>query len=280
MHSNITSLIVAPAEARRSLQDFLAGKLQISRNRAKALIDTRNVFVNRRRVWMARHSLNIGDKIEINTATADAPKSDKAIRVLFQDHDYCIVDKPAGIPSNGTNSVEGKLRENMALPTLVAIHRLDKDSSGCLLFAKHPGAFEKAIPLFLREDVNKTYEAIASGQLDPPNRTVTTPIDGQRAATSLKTLSSNRNASHLLVTIKTGRTHQIRKHLLSIGNPVIGDNRYGTRLPATPKTLLVPRQMLHASRLEFTSPITGRVIKVHAPLPHDFQMCLNAFKLR
>ena len=280
IQNTITCFTVSPAETRRSLQDFLSNRLRISRNRTKALIDTRNVFVNRRRVWMARHSLNVGDKIEINTAAAGAQKSDVAFHVLFQDQDYLIVDKPAGILSNGPNSVENRLRETMTLPALTAIHRLDKDTSGCLLLAKHHEAFEKAVPLFAHQDVNKTYEAIASGQLDPPNRIVTTPIDGQKAATFLRTLSSNRLATHLRVTIKTGRTHQIRKHLVSIGNPVIGDNRYGTRLPATRTALIATRQMLHASLLQFTSLITGRAIKVHAPLPHDFKMCLNAFKLR
>jgi len=133
--------------------------------------------------------------------------------------------------------------------------------------------------LFRKHDMKKTYHVVAAGQIEAGDRTITFPIDGERAVTKVKTLDSNRSASHLLATIETGRMHQIRKHLASIGNPVLGDSHYGVQIEATRKVMSVPRQMLHASALEFTNPLTQRRIRVNVPVPSDFRSCLALFKL-
>jgi 23S rRNA pseudouridine1911/1915/1917 synthase len=275
---NLAALTVTFSQRGMSLLDFLAGNRGLSRNRAKALIDTRNVFVNRRRVWMARHQLEAGDSVEIGE-TVESKQMATRLPILFQDSNYIVVDKPAGTISNGPDSAESILKEQINMPSIAAVHRLDRDTGGCLLFAKTKEALDAAISLFRKHDMKKTYHVIVIGEMRSKERTISLPVDGQRAVTRLKALDSNRSASHLLATIETGRMHQIRKHLASIGNPVLGDSHYGPQTEATRKTMSVARQMLHASSLEFTCPLSRRRIRVIAPLPPDFRRCLAVFKL-
>jgi len=275
-----TRLVVGNGENGVFLQDLLAGRLGLSRNKAKQIIDSRNVFVNRKRVWMARHSLRSNDRVELpDMESPDAVANTGRIRILFEENDYLVVNKIPGMLSNGNNSIEEKLRKQIHLPQLLAVHRLDKDTSGCFLLAKNQAAFEKMLPLFQQHAVTKTYEAIVAGQVEPRTRTIRTPIDGQPAVSHLQVVTANRYASHLRISIETGRTHQIRKHLLSIGHPVLGDKNYGTRLPASARTISITRQMLHASSIQFIHPVTGAPIHARAALPSDFISCLHNFRL-
>lgn len=261
------------------LQDIVADTLSISRGKAKDLIDTRQVFVNRRRVWMARHTLRAGDVLEFPLAPPAATQA-RSTAVLFQDTDYVVADKPAGRLANGADSAESELRRSLDLATLLAVHRLDRDTSGCLLLAKRQDAFDRAIPLFRHRQILKLYETIVAGPIRGPEQTISTPIDGEPAMTHVRVLDSNAAASHLRVKIDTGRTHQIRKHLDSIGHPVLGDKAYGTGRDLPAECRHVPRQMLHAAALQFESPFTGKTIRVNAPLPGDFAACLRALRLR
>ena len=263
-----------------TLMEFIASALNLSRNRAKALVDTRNVFVNRRRVWMARHTLSTGDVVEMSESGGEKPNTQSRLRILFGDDQYVVVDKPAGMLSNGAISAESVLKEQLAQPSIVAVHRIDKDTSGCLLLAKGARAFDAAVAQFKKHEVAKTYHAIVRGYLDPPVQTITTAIQGERAVTKVKTLVATPAASHVVVNIETGRTHQIRRHLAAAGAPVMGDSHYGVRTEATRKTLHVARQMLHASSIEFTHPVTQRHVKVSASLPDDFRRCLGLFNLK
>ena len=261
-----------------TLQDFVAERLDISRKKAKDLLDARNVFVNARRVWMARHALSRGDQVEILVAPAASPAA-RRLRILHEDPDYLVADKPPGMLSNGPDSAESLLRTQLVKSGILAVHRLDRDTSGCLLLATSRAAFDAAIPLFRGHRVKKTYHAIAAGRIAAPAQTVRIPVDGERAVTHLRLLDACGEASHLLVSIETGRTHQIRKHLDAIGHPLLGDRQYGTNAPATERTLTVPRQMLHAYSIQFSPPTQSRGVQAVAPLPPDFRACLRKFKL-
>ena len=271
-------ITVRPDESRTSLLDFLALRLHISKKRAKNLLNARNVFVNRKRVWMARHSLTQNDTVEI-PETSDFTTATGPFTILFEDDDYLVVNKKPGILSNGIDSIETRLRVQTGMPSLVIAHRLDKDTSGCLLLAKNTAAYEYAVSLFRRHRVTKTYHVITAGRVQSKTQTIMTPLEGRRAVTRVITLDSNRDASHLLVRIETGRTHQIRKHLAIAHHPVMGDRYYGTRFKARRKSMTVGRQMLHASKLEFKHQATGRKILGKAPLPHDFRKCLQLYRL-
>ena len=266
------------AEAGTRLQDYLADRLTLSRRAAKALLDARHVCVNGRRVWMAGHALPAGATVTVlMPASAAAPQG---VQVLYEDADFLIVDKPPGLLSNGPGSMEERLRQARADTRLMAAHRLDRDTSGCLLIARHPAALDLAIRLFAEHKVSKEYRAIVHGRLHPADQTLDRPLDGQPAITRVRTLNAAAKASHLTIFTLTGRTHQIRLHLAGIRHPVLGDREYGPKRDLDPGTMAVPRQMLHAWRLRLTHPTTGHTISVSSKLPKDFLDCLRTCGLK
>ncbi|MBR1921644.1 MAG: RluA family pseudouridine synthase, partial [Kiritimatiellae bacterium] len=289
--AGIVSLVVGKPEP-KVLQDFLASKLALSRRTAKAAIDGRSVWVNRKCVWIARYALKTGDLVEMPAVVAKAAQRQSGgkasgvgaagrrhVRVLWQDDAYLVCDKPAGVVScDDPRSVESILREQEKLPNLEAVHRLDRDTTGCLLFAKNHAALEAAIELFKTRRVSKIYHAVALGAFRFAHRIVDAPIDGQPALSRITREASSPDASFLRVRIETGRTNQIRRHLASIRNPIVGDRVFGVKNAHDPRLMKVPRQMLHASSLILPNPLSPRdEINVHSPLPADFRAVLRLF---
>ncbi len=278
--------IVTRDEEGMPLQLFLAGRLGVANRAAKAMIDARIVWVNRKLVWMAHHPLKPGDKVAFVVQRSTGAQQNKSLesrphlRILWQDDAYLAIDKPAGVLSQGKDSAEDILRTQEHNPTIQAVHRLDRETSGVLLFAKHAEALEAAIAMFKTHRVVKFYAALAAGGVERLASTLTETLDGERAVTHMKRLQSNAEASFLSLRIETGRTHQIRRHLAGIRHPIIGDRQYGVKHASDPRLLSVTRQMLHASELELPHPlILGQHIKVHAPLPADFRAALKLFGL-
>ena len=277
----ITSYIVSKLEAKCTLQEFIAAKLSISKRAAKNLLDDRKVWVNRRCIWMAHHALRQGDTIEL--AAGVKPEQQKAppkIRAFVEDDFYIIVDKPSGVLSVGEDSMEELLRAQTGLQGLQAVHRLDRDTTGCLLFAKNVAAFDAAVAIFRTRRVTKLYQVIVWGRYARKASTVTDELDGDRAVSHLQREASSADASFLKVRIETGRTHQIRRHLSSIRHPVLGDREHGVKFARDPRLLTVPRQMLHACGIEMPHPmVPGGTLKAHSPLPADFRRCLALFDM-
>ncbi len=261
-----------------TLMAFLAAHLKMSNHKAKALLDARRVFVNGQRIWMARHRLDPGDSVEIQDGMAGGPTVSRTA-ILYESGDYLIANKPAGILANGPQSLESSLRRLLGNPALTAVHRLDRDTSGCLLFAKQAEAEARIRPLFVQHRIRKMYHAIVSGFVPGPEQTITHPIDHRSARTMARTLDTNKQASHLWIELETGRTHQIRRHLVAIGHPLLGDQQYATRRKVSPQERTVRRQMLHAYELSFRHPVTGKPVHAKAPLPDDFTACLRKFGL-
>lgn len=288
--AGICSLVVGRDEP-HLLQDFLAARLGLSRRTAKAAIDGRSVWVDRKCVWMARYRLETGSKVELpekvvkaarrqsSAPAGAAPAVRRHVRVLWSDDAYLVADKPAGMLSCGDpGSVEAVLREQESVPTLQAVHRLDRDTTGCLLFARNHAAFAAAVELFKTHRVVKVYHAVAAGKFKYAHHTVEAPLDGQQAVSVVAREASSADASLLRVRIETGRTNQIRRHLAGLRAPVIGDRVFGFKSVRDPRLLQVPRQMLHASLLELPHPLGAkRKIAVHSPLPADFRACLRLF---
>jgi 23S rRNA pseudouridine1911/1915/1917 synthase len=276
---SLKTLSVKPADDGMALQDFLARHLRLSRNAAKRLLDQRGVFVNARRVWMAHHRLRAGDGVEVAAAPSGAAGRTARPKLLYEDEHFAVVDKPPGTIANGPGSIEEDLRTALGAPDLAAAHRLDRDTSGCLLLAKSRDAFERAVGCFRDQRVRKIYHAIVLGPMKREDLKIEAPIDRQEAVTLVRVLDTNARASHLSVKIETGRTHQIRKHLAGIAHPVLGDREHGASLQLDPDLRAVGRQMLHARRLEFASPFGGATIRCEAPLPADFAACLRRLRL-
>ena len=274
------------------LQDFLALKFSLSRRTAKAMIDGRSVWVNRKCVWIARFALRTGDLVEIpsqvvkgarkQSGSEDARRETKDVRhvrVLWSNESYLVCDKPAGLVScDDPKSVETILREQEKIPTLEAVHRLDRDTTGCLMFAKNHAAFLAAVEVFKTHKVSKVYHAVATGSFKYAHQVIDSPIDGQPAVSKVTREGASADASFLRIRIETGRTNQIRKHLASVRAPIVGDRVFGLKSARDPRLMQVPRQMLHASTLTLPDPLSPHdEISVHSPLPADFRATLKLF---
>jgi 23S rRNA-/tRNA-specific pseudouridylate synthase len=221
----------------------------ISRRQARELLASGRVLVNHRRVSIASREVNFEDRITIIEAPPVVP-------VLATHEDWIAVDKPAGLPTQPPKdrkqiSLEEILRAEHKKIWLV--HRLDTPTSGVVVFARSAQSAARLSRLFTSREMHKTYLA----RVDPPltaEVTIDTPIEGKEATTIV------RPGERGLVEIemRTGRTHQIRRHLSSIGHPVVGDRRYGSTVNAS-------RLMLHAFRLEHAD-----LGLIEAPVPADF----------
>ncbi len=276
-----TRWTITRAEHQASLLDSLARHLSASRKQAKRLLDSRSVFVNRQRVWMARHTLQAGDQVEVVAAVprVKADRPGPSLAILAEHTDWLVVNKPAGCATNGPDSLEQILRKQRQEPGLEAVHRLDRDTSGCVLFARHPAARAGLVALFESQRIRKTYLAIVQGGFPAEGQRITAPLEGREAETAFHLLDRSRVASLVEARPKTGRTHQIRLHARALGYPLAGDRVYATG--ATEDELLrkLPRQMLHAWKLAWMDESGGHV-EVAAPWPVDFQEALRRLGLR
>jgi 23S rRNA pseudouridine1911/1915/1917 synthase len=263
------------------LLDHLADTLSLSRRAAKALLDDRLVFVNGRRIWMARHLLQIRDVTEL-LPDAIAPKKESAapLRLLLDDPHFLVADKPPRLLTTGDKSLETRLRDQLSLPALRAVHRLDKDTTGAVLFAKTDDARRALVAQFEEGRVKKTYHALISGNLPALEMDIREKIDHLPAVSHVRQVSAQTRSprcAHVTVSIETGRTHQIRIHLHHIGHPVLGDRQYfrarGDDFPE------IPRPMLHAAMLRFQHPHSGKLLTAVSPLPKDFRTWLRTLHL-
>lgn len=271
---------VRRADDKTLLLDFIARKLAISKKAAKAVIDRRSVTVNETRVWMARHALAVGDQVSIlKDGIEIAGPAQRPIPILHRDAHCIVASKPAGILSCGPKSLETLLQRQLGIPALQAVHRLDRDTSGCLMFACDTETFDRMVTAFRAKTVTKVYHALLHGPMKRGEHRISKPIGGQTAVSNVRVLDVSSKATHVSVSIETGRTHQIRIHLASVRHPVMGDRKYASGVKLSEKQAGIPRQMLHAQALRFKHPYTDAPMRIMAPLPSDFQECMKAFKL-
>jgi 23S rRNA-/tRNA-specific pseudouridylate synthase len=230
------------------LDQAIALRFDISRRKARELIAAGRVLVNQRPVRVASREV-ADDDLRI---AEDLP----AIPVLKITADWLAVDKPAGVPTQPPRdrsaiSLEEMLR--IEYREIYLIHRLDTPTSGAVVFARNRAAAARLSELFASRAIRKTYLAVIEGSIEG-ELTIDSPIDGKEAITIVRP----RGGDVVEAEILTGRTHQIRIHLASIGHPVAGDRRYGG--PAA------PRLMLHAWKLEH-----GELGAIEAPIPAEME---------
>lgn len=211
---------------------------------------------------------------------------EQRLPVLFEDTDLLIVDKPAhlavhsGAGDGSEQTIVDDIRacvDDTDLERPGIVHRLDKDTSGVLIIAKHVSAKRQLQQQFRQRRVQKTYLAAVTGRPQPAQARIDVPIarhpknpmkrgvraDGKPALTEYKTIGTKSNSSLLELAPRTGRTHQIRVHMHYIGHPIIGDRLYGGH------ELRLGRQFLHALRLGFYHPSSGEYRTFEAPLPTE-----------
>jgi len=283
----------------------------LSRRKAREAIEKGQVDVAGRRVREAGTLvLATGAAITFDPNRKALPRVRAAIPVLYEDESVLIVDKPAGllsVPSGpGADHEETALlhvrdyvsRLNPKRPYVGLVHRIDRDTSGALVFAKTPESRQALIGLFSRHAVERHYSALVAGAPRADEGLVDAPIKdayeggrrgvakgsepAQPARTHWRVVERLGDAALLDVVLETGRQHQVRIHLAHIGLPVLGDSRYGREPGAKAARphpgLRLRRQMLHARSLAFVHPLTGTKVEVTSPLPEDFQAALETLK--
>ena len=285
---------IAPAEAGSRIDQFLAARVPaLSRSRIQDLMKSGHVRVNGHET-KASTRLRDGDHITITEppptpATTEA--EDIALDVLYEDSDLIVLNKPAGLVVHpaaghwhgtlvnallhhckGLSSIGGEERPGI-------VHRLDKETSGCLVAAKNDATHRALTRQFSGREVTKIYLALATGKFrqtsgiiegaigrHPIHRKKMTVLTGERgraARTDYRVLRTVADGTLVECTLHTGRTHQIRVHLKHLGHPLVGDEVYGRRAG-------FHRQMLHAWKLGFTHPVSSERMDFTAPIPRDF----------
>ncbi len=298
----VPPITVGEQDVGKRLDAFLHEQLpEFSRSRLQVWIKQERVLVDSRPV-RASHILRNGEVVQVSPADREPLKAEAEelpLEILYEDRDVIVVNKAAGMVvhagaghSRGTlvnallhrfgplSSVNGELRPGI-------VHRLDRDTSGVLVVARTDGAHQALARQFHDRTVEKSYLTLVHGCMkeargriatpiarDPIRRTrMTTRLDsGRTALTEYDVLEQFDHLSYLAVKIGTGRTHQIRVHLASIGHPIFGDKLYGA--PASE----LGRFFLHAQRLGFRSPSTNEWIAVESPLPEELASFLESLQ--
>jgi len=293
--------IDAPDEAPR-LDVLVATHLDISRNQAATLIAEGHVLVAGRRE-RASYRARAGEKVTVEVPPSPGREvhgEDIPLNVVYEDDDVLVVDKAAGMvvhpaPGNwsGTlvNALKGRgasLSETGEEGREGIVHRLDKETSGLLLVAKTDRAHRGLGAALQARQITRRYAALSWGHLAEERITVEKPIardprdrkrmavvsTGRPARTDLTRLARFDSADLLRAHLFTGRTHQIRVHLASIGHPVVGDDTYGGGGGRKLMGLPLRRHFLHAAWLIFRHPVTGETIDLRSPLPEELHRAL------
>jgi 23S rRNA pseudouridine1911/1915/1917 synthase len=317
-------LISVPLDdAAKRLDQFLVAHLEVSRARVQQLISEEKILVNDGPA-KASLKLRGGERIAVIGSAERPPlraiAEEIPLDIVYEDDDLAIINKPAGMMVHaGAGATEDQRNRGTLVNALLhhfatlsavggemrpgIVHRLDKETSGLIVVAKNDEAHGKLAAQFARREVKKTYVALVHGWVKKDQGTISASISRDRVRRTRMTTrgTGGREAvSHFsllrrldtaygkftLVEVKidTGRTHQIRVHMASIGHPVVGDALYGAaremrarRGRATDEgaAISLARNFLHAARLELTHPRTGKPIALESPLPEPLRAFLN-----
>ncbi|MGH7688684.1 MAG: RluA family pseudouridine synthase, partial [Gemmatimonadaceae bacterium] len=294
----------AAATGAPRLDVLVAGQLDISRNQAATLIAEGHVLVEGQR-QKASFRADPGMTVDVTVAvppSRDVLAEQIPLNVAYEDDDVLVIDKPAGMvvhpaPGNWTGTLVNALRgRGGALPEggdadrAGIVHRLDKETSGLLLVAKTDRAHRVLGAALQRREITRRYAALCWGHLASDRLVVDKPVardpndrkrmavvgGGREARTVFYRLARFASVDLLRAHLSTGRTHQIRVHLSSIGHPVVGDDTYGGGGGRRLVSLPAKRHFLHAAWLVFQHPVTGARVELRSPVPDDLRTALVA----
>lgn len=254
----------------------------LSKNSVKSLLHNEKVFVNGNMTTKYNYELNVGDVVEIREKVA------KNIDIIYEDKDIIVINKPSGLLTVATEKEKNKTAYHLVMEYLkkknknnriFIIHRLDKDTSGIIMFAKN----ERAKHLYQDNwnDIVKKrcYYAVIDGKMENKEGTIKSYLkengnmvysvkdrSGKLAITEYKVLKERKNISLLDINLKTGRKNQIRVHMKENKTPILGDLKYGE------KSKLINRLALHAYKLELVNPVTKKLLTFEINMPNEFKM--------
>jgi len=254
----------------------------LSKNSVKSLLHNEKVFVNGNMTTKYNYELNIGDVVEIREKVA------KNIDIIYEDKNIIVINKPSGLLTVATEKEKNKTAYHLVMEYLkkknknnriFIIHRLDKDTSGIIMFAKN----ERAKHLYQDNwnDIVKKrcYYAVIDGKMENKEGTIKSYLkengnmvysvkdrSGKLAITEYKVLKERKNISLLDINLKSGRKNQIRVHMKENKTPILGDLKYGE------KSKLINRLALHAYKLELVNPVTKKLLTFEINMPNEFKM--------
>ena len=301
MATSVDLIVKTPVTVKR-IDAYLAAAMapDFSREEVKRCLLAGKIFLNGRAA-IPKDPVSEGDRVTgelLSEKTTTAEPEAIPLDILYEDPSILVVNKPAGLvvhPGAGNKKgtlVNALLGRNTTLSSMGGmlrpgiVHRLDKATSGLLLVAKTNVAHRKLQAQFASRSLSKYYQALVRGKIDYEEGHVDVPMgrdpkirrkmdtaragEGREALTHYRILKRFRYATLLEIKLVTGRTHQIRVHMRYLGHPVIGDTVYGG-----PAEAAEPRLALHAARIEFLHPKTGKIIKFESPIPAEMKIMIE-----
>lgn len=304
--TQVQEVEVAEDQDGQRIDNFLAGRLKgVPRSRIYRILRKGEVRVNRGRVKPG-HRLRAGDRVRIppvREASRSAPTPPEqavarlAERVLYEDKQLLVLDKPSGMAVHGGSGlsygvIEALRAARPGAPYLELVHRLDRATSGCLVVAKRRSALRALHAQLRAGQVDKRYLALVKGAWQGGERRVQAPLrkntlqsgervvrvqeDGREALSWFRPITIYREATLVEVRIATGRTHQIRVHAAHLGHPLAGDEKYGDKdFNREMAARGLRRLFLHAGTVGFEHPAEPRRVEVHAPLEAELGNLLD-----
>ncbi|MDD4913992.1 MAG: 23S rRNA pseudouridine(955/2504/2580) synthase RluC [Methylococcales bacterium] len=308
INPQVQMLKISDANSEQRLDNFLIGYLKgVPKSRIYRMVRKGEVRVNKGRVDVS-YKLVLGDMVRIPPVRV-AEKNQHAVivqptlkfslenHILYEDEGFIVLNKPAGFAVHGGSGVNSGVIEALRQirpqqKFLELVHRLDKDTSGCLLIAKKRSVLKVLHELFRGDGISKTYMALLAGRFSRKKQMVDVPLlkniqqggermvvvsqAGKPAETLFTRLKQFQDSTLVLAAPKTGRTHQIRVHAAWLGHPIVADERYGEdETNKGFKKRGFKRLFLHAEQLQFAHPVTGALLSFTAPLPEDLQTLLE-----
>lgn len=275
------------------LDQFLAARVpDLSRRKARVLLEIGGVFIDRARVKVASRKVREGQLVEVVRGGAldrATKKTGKTARdrdanklprhnLIFEDDDILVVEKPAGLLTAPTpESDRGNLADVLSRERgtgLFVVHRIDLDTSGVLVFAKSEEANRQLSDTFRDHKIERQYLAVVDGLWPKDLLSIDQDVGGKHALSHFEHVEALGDRATLVqVRLETGRTHQIRLHAASAGHPVLGDKQHGQVSDLAP-----PRMALHAKLLEFAHPTSGEPQKFECALPEDLDSWLTGLR--
>ena len=294
MRRNIKTLLTFNVQEETQLLPFLMEKMHgISRNRVKALLTNRVVLVDNKITTHPLVELRPGQVVQLDRSKHKMAFRSNDIGIVYEDPYLLIVDKRAGLLSMSNNSrqetvqtvLNRYIEKGGGRNTSHLVHRLDRDTSGLMVYAKDVQTQQSLIRGWQELVTDRRYIALVSGEIEKKEGTVrswltedkrfvihSSPVDngGQYAVTHYRVLESNGQYSLVELMLETGRKNQIRVHMADLGHPVVGDHKYGSEDDS------IRRLGLHAYMLCFRHPVTGKFLRFETPVPESFERRLNA----